>query len=130
MAILSRVNGDLQPVVVVDSGIGASGAGFNNGANAVISAATVSAMGPKLDFFTFTAVGALTGSNVANAVLALQQLSTIYMYEYTSTGTDTIAVAVYPSGAYTTAAITAAMTATGDAALAGGATTATATFTG
>lgn len=131
MAQFTRTNGDLQPVAVFDGGVAASapGIGWNSGANAVISATTVQPQGPKLDFFTFTAVGAMTGSNVANAVIALQQLSTIYMYEYTSTGTDTLAVAVYPTGALTTTAITAAMTATGDAALAGGATTATATFT-
>lgn len=125
MAQITKTNGDFQPVAVYDAF-----SYTNTALNTVVSAATVQPQGPKLDFFTFTAVGALTGSNVANAVTTLQQLGTIYMYEYTSTGTDTVAVALYPTGAWTTAAITAAFTASGDAALAGGATTATATFTG
>lgn len=124
MAQFTKTNGDFQPVAVYDAS-----SYTNTALNTVTSAVTVQPMGPKLDFFTFTAAGALTGSNVANAVLSLQQLGTIYMYEYTSTGTDTIAVGMYPTGAWTAATITAAMTATGDAALAGGATTATATFT-
>lgn len=124
MAQFTKTNGDFQQVAVYDAS-----SYTNTALNTVTSAVTVQPMGPKLDFFTFTAAGALTGSNVANAVLSLQQLGTIYMYEYTSTGTDTIAVGMYPTGAWTAATITAAMTATGDAALAGGATTATATFT-
>jgi hypothetical protein len=124
MAQFTKTNGDFQPVAVYDAA-----AYVNTALNTVTSAVTVQPQGPKLDFFTFTAAGALTGANVANAVLSLQQLGTIYMYEYTSTGTDTVAVGMYPTGAWTTATITAAMTATGDAALAGGATTATATFT-
>ena len=124
MAQFTKTNGDFQQVAVYDAS-----SYTNTALNTVTSAVTVQPQGPKLDFFTFTAAGALVGGNVANAVLALQQLGTIYMYEYTSTGTDTIAVGMYPTGAWTTATITAAMTATGDAALAGGATTATATFT-
>ena len=50
------------------------------------------------------------------------------MYEYTDASSDTIAVALYPVGAWTTATITAAMTAVGGG-LASGATTALATFT-
>ena len=129
MAQFTKVNGDFQPVVVVDSGVVASspGAGWNSGLNAVVSGATVNPMGPKLDFFTLTKdTGAFTGANIATIVDTVQQLATIYIYEFTDTGTDTLAVAVYPTGAWTTGTLTTAIdTATGGSSTV----TATATFT-
>lgn len=116
MAQFTKVNGDFQPVVVVDSGVVASspGAGWNSGLNAVVSGATVNPMGPKLDFFTLTKdTGAFTGANIATIVQTLQQLATIYIYEYTDASDDTFAVAMYPTGAWTAASIDTAVTAAG-----------------
>lgn len=123
MAQFAKVNGDFKQVLWLDAP-----EYTNTGLNAVTSAVTVQPQGPKLDFFTFTAAGALTGAEVAQAVQTLQQLATIYMYEYTDAASDTLAVAMYPTGAWTTASITAAMTAVGGG-LAGGSTAASATFT-
>jgi len=116
MAQFTKVNGDYQPVVVLDSGVVASapGAGWNSGLNAVVSGATVQPQGPKLDFFTLTKdTGAFSTDNINTIVQTLQQLATIYIYEYTDTSNDTFAVAVYPTGAWTTSSIDTAVTAAG-----------------
>ncbi len=128
MAQFSKVNGDLLPVFHMDSA-----AYTNSGANAVSTANTVQIQGPKLDFFTVTASGssALTGTQVSLIITATQQLATVYIYEFTTAGPDTLAMAVYPTGAWTTttlnAAIVAELTAGGVANTT--VTTATATFT-
>lgn len=97
MAQFSRVNGDLLPLVNYDAF-----AYTNSGVNAVASAATVQPAGPKLQFGTFTStVGHLTGAQVAAAVQAIEQLSTVMIYEFTTGGTyDTIAFATYPVAAW------------------------------
>jgi hypothetical protein len=127
MAQFTKANGDLLPVLNLDYP-----AYTNSGANAVSTANTVQPQGPKLDFFTITATGALTGTQVNLIIQATQQLATVYIYEYTDTTNDTVAMAVYPTGAWTTGtldtAIEAALTAGGVANSV--TTTATATFTG
>ena len=129
MAQFTKTNGDFLPVINFDSP-----AYTNSGANAVSSAATVQPQGPKLDYFTVTAAssGAFTGTQVSLIIQATQQLATVYIYEFTTAGPDTLAMAVYPVAAWTTATLNAAVIA---ALTAGGAanttvTTATATFTG
>ena len=129
MAQFTKGNGDFLPVINFDSP-----AYTNSGANAVTSAATVQPQGPKLDFFTVTAAstGALTGTQVSLIIQATQQLATVYIYEFTTAGPDTLAMAVYPVGAWTTTTLNAAVIA---GLSAGGVanttvTTATATFTG
>jgi queuine/archaeosine tRNA-ribosyltransferase len=129
MAQFTKTNGDLLPVINFDSP-----AYTNSGANAVSTANTVQPQGPKLDFFTVTASGssALTGTQVSLIIQATQQLATVYIYEFTTAGPDTLAMAVYPVAAWTTTTLNAAVVA---AFTAGGAanttvTTATATFTG
>jgi hypothetical protein len=129
MASFTKVNGDLLPVINFDSP-----AYTNSGANAVSSGATVQPQGPKLDYFTVTAAstGALTGTQVSLIIQATQQLATVYIYEFTTAGPDTLAMAVYPTAAWTAATLQAAARA---ALTAGGAAntvvaTATATFTG
>jgi len=127
MAQFTKSNGDLLPVLNLDYP-----AYTNAGANAVSTANTVQPQGPKLDFFTITATGALTGTQVNLIIQATQQLATVYIYEYTDTTNDTVAMAVYPTGAWTTATLDTAV----EAALTAGGlsntvtTTATATFTG
>jgi len=116
MAFTTRTHGDFQPVMNYDA------AGYTVGSvNAVTSALTVQPQGPKLDFFTITLASLATdGTVLLNCINAIQQLATIYMYEVTDAGTDTIAIAVYPTGAWTTAALDTAT---------GGSTAASATFT-
>lgn len=99
MAQFTRTNGDLLPVLHLDSA-----AYTNSGANAVSTANVVQPQGPKLDFFTVTASGssALTGTQVSYIIQATQQLATVYIYEFTTAGPDTLAMAVYPTAAWTT----------------------------
>lgn len=104
MAQFTRVNGDLKPVLWLDQPDYT-----NTGVNAVSSALTVQPQGPKLDFFTATANGALTTTQVNSAIQAIQQLATVYIYEYTDASNDTLAFAVYPTGAWTTAALVTAL---------------------
>ena len=109
MAQFTRTNGDYLPVINYDSP-----AYTNSGVNAVTSAATVQPQGPKLDFFTITKdTGAFTTANINTIVQTVQQLATIYIYEYTDASDDTLAMAVYPVGAWTTATIDTAVTAAG-----------------
>lgn len=111
MAQVTRVNGDFKPVLNVDAR-----EYVNSGVNAVVSAATVQPQGPKLDFFTVTADGALTGANVKTIIDTIQQLATVYIYEYTDAANDTLAVAVYPTGAFTANTLQAAVVDAGFAA--------------
>lgn len=126
MAQFTKVNGDYLPVINYDKG-----SYTNSGLNAVESAATVQPQGPKLQFFTVTAAGALTGAQVNTVVQATQQLATVYIYEYTDASNDTLAMAIYPQDAWDAATLEAAVEAALDAAgTANNVTvTATATFT-
>lgn len=122
MAQFTRVNGDFKPVLHLDSA-----AYTNTGVNAVTSAATVQPQGPKLDFFTIQLADVAANTTIASQVVqTIQQLATIYIFEFTDTSTDTLAVALYPTGAYTTVSLAADI----DAATGGTSTvTASATFT-
>ena len=126
MAQFTKTNGDLLPVLHLDA------AQYeNSGANAIADATSVQPQGPKLDFFTVTGTGALTGTQVNLIIQATQQLATVYMYEYYNDTNDRISMAVYPTGAWTTTTLdtecTAALT---SASLSNSLTvTATATFT-
>jgi hypothetical protein len=108
MAGFSRANGDLNPVAVFDA------ATFvNSGVDAVTDGVTVQPQGPKLQFFTVTATGALTGAQVNTIIQTVTQLSTVHMYEYTNDTNDSVALAVYPVAAWTAGAIDTALTAAG-----------------
>lgn len=122
MAQFTRVNGDFKPVLWLDQPDYT-----NSGVNAVSSALTVQPQGPKLDFFTVTLAGVAANTTIAlQTMQTVEQLATIHIYEFTDTGTDTLALAVYPTGAWTTATLATAV----DAATGGTSTvTATATFT-
>lgn len=99
MAYTTRVHGDFQPVMNYDASSYTVGS-----INAITSAATVQPQGPKLDFGTITFTGATSPSttDIKTAIDTIQQLATVYVYEYTEVGdnTDTLAVAVYPTGAW------------------------------
>jgi hypothetical protein len=104
MAQFTRVNGDFKPVLHLDSA-----AYTNTGVNTVTSAASVQPQGPKLEFATITFTGTgTTGAQILAAVNTIQQLATIYMYEFTTDTNDTLAVAMYPIGAWGDVTATAA----------------------
>jgi hypothetical protein len=99
MAQQTKVHGDFKGVAnydVRDYTVGSL--------NAVTSAQTVQPQGPKLDFGTITFTGAASPSlaDIKTAIDTIQQLAVVYVYEYTEVGdnTDTLAVAVYPTGAW------------------------------
>ena len=129
MAQFTKTNGDFLPVINFDTF-----SYTNSGANAVTSGATVQPQGPKLDYFTVTAAssGALSGTQVSLIIQATQQLATVYIYEFTTAGPDTLAMAVYPTAAWTTATLQAAIRAGLTAGSAANAVvvSGTATFTG
>jgi len=122
MAQFTRVNGDFLPLVNYDAG-----SYTNAGVNATSSGVTVQPQGPKLDFFTITLADVAANGTIAlQTIQAIEQLATIMIYEFTDTGTDTLAVAVYPNAAWTTTTLAAAV----DAATGGtSSVAATATFT-
>jgi hypothetical protein len=103
MAQFTRVNGDYKQVLWLDAPDYT-----NTGVNAVTSAVTVQPQGPKLDFFTLTGNGSQIADNIQAAFQTIQQLATIHIYEYTNATDDTLAVAVYPTGAWTVASLDAA----------------------
>lgn len=97
MAQFTKVHGDFQPLMNYDS------ANYSVGAlNAITSAVTVQPQGPKLDFFTITGNGTQVLDNIATVFQTVQQLATIHIYEYTNATDDTLAIAIYPTGAWTT----------------------------
>ena len=96
MAQFTKTNGDFLPVSWIDA------PGYTNpgSTSAVTSAATVQPQGPKLDFFTVTGNGSQLADNINAFFQTVQQLATVYIYEYTSASTDTISFAVYPTGSW------------------------------
>ena len=107
MAQFTKVNGTTQPVFALDVADGS-----------IIGTANVAAQGPvmlsgpQLQFFSLTANAALTnGGNVNgylnNVLQAVQQTSTIAFYQAGATAGQ-INLAIYPSGAFTTATLVAA----------------------
>lgn len=122
MAQFTRVNGDFLPLINYDSP-----AYTNSGVNALTSAATVQPQGPKLDFFTITGNGSQIADNIATVFQTVEQLATMHIYEYTNATDDTLAIAIYPVGAWTTATLDTALTAAWTSANV--AVTASATFT-
>ena len=103
MAQFTRVNGDLKPVMWLDQPDYT-----NTGVNAVSSGLTVQPQGPKLDFFTLTGNGSQIADNIQAAFQTIQQLATVYIYEYTDATDDKLAIAVYPTGAWDVASLDAA----------------------
>ena len=95
MAQFTRVNGDYKQVLWLDAPDY-----VNSGVNAVTSAVTVQPQGPKLDFFTITGNGSQVADNIQAVFQTVQQLATVHIYEYTNATDDTLAIAVYPTGAW------------------------------
>jgi len=107
MAQFTKVNGTTQPVFALDVANG-SIVGTAN----VAAQGPVMLSGPQLQFFSLTANAALTNAGNVNGYLnnvlqAIQQNGTIAFYQAGATA-GTINLAIYPSGAYTTATLVAA----------------------
>ncbi len=109
MAFITVVSGGAQPVFATDvlNGNPAQSANLAN-------AAVTNFAGPKLDFFTLVANTALTGTvgnaggYVSNVLQAIQQTSTVAMYQISGAQNANIVVALYPVAAYTTTTLVAA----------------------
>jgi len=107
MAQFTKVNGTTQPVFALD----VSNGDIVGTAN-VAAQGPVMLSGPQLQFFSLTANAALTNAGNVNGYLnnvlqAIQQTGTIAFYQAGATA-GTINLAIYPSGAYTTATLVAA----------------------
>ena len=96
MAFITPVNGDAQPVFALD---------VQNGPvspSASTAATPVQPAGPKLDFFRVVANTTVVSQQgvqeyVANVINAIQQTSTIAMYQVDGT---VLSFATYPTGAF------------------------------
>ena len=107
MAVFTKVNGTTQPVFALDVANGSISGTAN-----VAAQGPVMLSGPQLQFFSLTANAALTNAGNVNGYLnnvlqAVQQTGTIAFYQAGATA-GTINLAIYPSGAYTTATLVAA----------------------
>lgn len=104
MAFFTRTNGDLKPVANYDE------AEFtNSGADAVTAGKTVQPAGPKLDFFTIdSGLNPTTGAQYRDMLKTIGQLATVHMY-HIATADRKLHVAVYPTGAWTSATLLAAI---------------------
>lgn len=97
MAQFTKVHGDFQPVLHLDAPEYQVGA-----LNAVTANATVQPQGPKLDFFTIELADVTSNTTIASqVVLTVQELATVYIYEFSDVGNAALNVAVYPTGAWT-----------------------------
>jgi hypothetical protein len=109
MAFITVVSGGAQPVFATDV-LNGNPAQTANLANAAVT----NFAGPKLDFFTLVANTALTGTvgnaggYVSNVLQAIQQTSTVAMYQISGAQNANIVVALYPVAAYTTTTLVAA----------------------
>jgi hypothetical protein len=115
MAQFTKVNGTTQPVFALDVANGSIAGTANINVQGPVQVA-----GPKLDFFSLIPNAAMTLSGNVNGYLnnVLQAVQsgagiaqggaggTIAMYQVGATGT--ISLAIYPTGAYTTATLVAA----------------------
>lgn len=124
MAQFTKRNGDFLPVQNMDSPAYTTGV-----VNAYLSAATVQPQGPKLDFWTVTGTGTLSPTQVGIMTQVIQQLATIYIYEFTTAANDTFAFASYPTAAWTAATLKSQIEAAFTAAAVSNTVTATATST-
>ena len=109
MAYITVVSGGSQPVFALDTLNGPLPQGTTLAGN------SVQPQGPKLDFFRFVAANTMNTQGevngfVANVLQALQQTTTVAMYQVDGTA---LSVALYPTGAFanTTVATAAANTA-------------------
>ena len=102
MAVFTQTNGTTQPVFNMDTANG-NIAGTAN----IAATGSVNFQGPKLDFFSVVANGALTTSAnvngyINNLLQAIQTKGTVAMYQVSPAAPTVLNLAIYPTGAYTT----------------------------
>ena len=114
MAIFTKTNGSTQPVFNLDVRNGSVAQGAN-----IAAQGPVQPQGPKLDFFSIIANASLVAQGgvngyVGNVLQAIQNGGpttgaggTVAMYQVAADGV-TLNIAIYPTGAYTTATLVAA----------------------
>jgi hypothetical protein len=114
MATFAKTNGSTQPVFALDVRNGSVAQSAN-----IAAQGPVQPQGPKLDFFSLVANASLAtqgGVNgyVGNVLQAIQNGTTaagaggtVAMYQVAADGV-TLNIAIYPTGAYTTATLVAA----------------------
>jgi hypothetical protein len=114
MAIFTKTNGSTQPVFNLDVRNGSVAQGAN-----IAAQGPVQPQGPKLDFFSIIANASLVAQGgvngyVGNVLQAIQNGTTdagaggtVAMYQVAADGV-TLNIAIYPTGAYTTATLVAA----------------------
>lgn len=100
MAGFTKVNGTTQPVFRMDTANG----NIQGTAN-IAATGSVNFQGPKLDFFSVVANGALTSSAnvngyINNLMQAIQTKATVAMYQVSPAAPTVLNLAVYPTGAY------------------------------
>ena len=111
MAFITIVSGGAQPVFATDVLNGNVAPSANLAAQSVTNF-----QGPKLDFFSLFANSALTAAGagnvngyISNTLTAIQQTTTIAMYQVSPTGAaNTLNLALYPTGAANVATVLAA----------------------
>jgi len=110
MAYITVVSGGAQPVFATDV-LNGTPAQSGNLANAAVT----NFQGPKLDFFSLIANTVLSTAGagnamgyVSNVLMAVQQTSTVAMYQVNPTNPQILNLALYPTGAYTTGNLVAA----------------------
>ena len=110
MAVFTKTNGSTQPVFAIDVQNGSIAQTAN-----VAAGGPVQMAGPKLDFFSLTANSVLSAAGVANVngylnniLTAIQQTTTIAMYQVSPAAAAVLNIAVYPAGALTTSTLVAA----------------------
>ncbi len=98
MAYFTKVHGDFKQLMNYDAPSYTVGS-----LNAITANVTVQPQGPKLDFFTITGNGTQVLDNISTVFQTVQQLATIHIYEFSDAGDDdSLAIAIYPTGAWTT----------------------------
>jgi hypothetical protein len=107
MAQITKVNGTTQPVFAINVQNGS----IANTAN-IAAQGSVQFAGPELDFFSLVANSAMSASGAANAtgfinntLQAIQQTTTIAMYQVSPAAATILNIALYPTGAANAAQI-------------------------
>jgi hypothetical protein len=134
MAYITVVSGSAQPVFATDV-LNGSIAQSANLANATVT----NFQGPKLDFYGLTANAALTGNIggpatavngfISNTLQAIQQTSTVAMYQINPIANTVLNIATFPTGGYANAATLLATAQAANGAIGWASVTGYATFT-
>ena len=107
MAYITVVSGGAQPVFATDVLNGSVAQSANLAAQPVTNF-----QGTKLDFFSLTANANLSVAGagnamgyVSNVLMAIQQISTVAMYQVSPTNPQVLNLAIFPTGAANTATL-------------------------